>query len=210
MPRSAQPRCGGFTALNALILIFPPDAVDWGLPLTYPNAWPLAWSSSMLVTFRQVRQLANEEPIMEHPRSLATSAEARVATASTSIAWRLNADPAEESRLSRPICLMPRVCCRRRNHFARITRPLLGFPEVKILDVLLASALLEARRNACQLTILCRGIGSPFGLADAAALRLKRMVKCRHKPISVPRSIILGHHARDRKVGSRHRLLCTR
>jgi hypothetical protein len=53
--------------LNALLITFPPDTVDWGLPLTYPNLWSLAWSSAMLVTFlvtmvKQVRQLAVEEP----------------------------------------------------------------------------------------------------------------------------------------------------
>jgi archaetidylinositol phosphate synthase len=57
----------GFIVLNALLIIFPPDTVDWGLPLTYPNLWSLAWSSAMLVTFlvtmvKQVRQLASEEP----------------------------------------------------------------------------------------------------------------------------------------------------
>ena len=57
----------GFIVLNALLIIFPPDTVDWGLPLTYPNLWSLAWSSAMLVTFmvtmvKQVRQLATEEP----------------------------------------------------------------------------------------------------------------------------------------------------
>jgi archaetidylinositol phosphate synthase len=57
----------GFVVLNALLIIFPPDTVDWGLPLTYPNLWSLAWSSAMLVTFlaamiKQVRQLAAEEP----------------------------------------------------------------------------------------------------------------------------------------------------
>jgi archaetidylinositol phosphate synthase len=61
----------GFVVLNALLIIFPPDTVDWGLPLTYPNLWSLAWSSSMLVTFlvsmvKQVRQLAAEEPAREH------------------------------------------------------------------------------------------------------------------------------------------------
>jgi archaetidylinositol phosphate synthase len=58
----------GFVVLNALLIIFPPDTVDLGLPLTYPNLWSLAWSSAMLVTFlvtmvKQVRQLAIEEPI---------------------------------------------------------------------------------------------------------------------------------------------------
>jgi hypothetical protein len=57
--------------LNALLIIFPPDTVNWGLPLTYPNLWSLAWSSSMLVTFlvtmfKQVRRLSIEEPVHEH------------------------------------------------------------------------------------------------------------------------------------------------
>ena len=57
----------GFIVLNALLIIFPPDTVDLGLPLSYPNLWSLAWSSAMLVTFmvtmvKQVRQLATEEP----------------------------------------------------------------------------------------------------------------------------------------------------
>jgi archaetidylinositol phosphate synthase len=60
----------GFVVLNALLIIFPPDTVDWGLPLSYPNLWSLAWSSAMLVTFlvtmvKQVRQLAIEEPVGE-------------------------------------------------------------------------------------------------------------------------------------------------
>jgi archaetidylinositol phosphate synthase len=60
----------GFVVLNALLIIFPPDTVDWGLPLTYPNLWSLAWSSAMLVTFlvtmvKQVRHLAAEEPVRE-------------------------------------------------------------------------------------------------------------------------------------------------
>jgi archaetidylinositol phosphate synthase len=60
----------GFVVLNALLIIFPPDTVDWGLPLTYPNLWSLAWSSAMLVTFlvtmvKQVRHLAIEEPVRE-------------------------------------------------------------------------------------------------------------------------------------------------
>jgi archaetidylinositol phosphate synthase len=61
----------GFVVLNALLIVFPPNTVDWGLPLTYPNVWSLAWSSAMLVTFmvamvKHVRQLAAEEPT---PRS---------------------------------------------------------------------------------------------------------------------------------------------
>lgn len=57
----------GFVVLNALLIIFPPNSIDWGLPLTYPNLWSLAWSSATLVTFlvcmvKQVRQLAIEEP----------------------------------------------------------------------------------------------------------------------------------------------------
>jgi hypothetical protein len=57
----------GFVALNALLIIFPPESLNWGLPLTYPNLWSLAWSSATLVTFlvtmvKQVRQLAIEEP----------------------------------------------------------------------------------------------------------------------------------------------------
>jgi hypothetical protein len=60
----------GFIVLNALLIIFPPDTIDWGLPLTYPNLWSLAWSSAMLVTFlvtmvKQVRQLSIEEPAGE-------------------------------------------------------------------------------------------------------------------------------------------------
>jgi phosphatidylglycerophosphate synthase len=60
----------GFVVLNALLIIFPPESLDWGLPLTYPNLWSLAWSSAMLVTFlltmvKQVRQLAIEEPSLE-------------------------------------------------------------------------------------------------------------------------------------------------
>ncbi len=60
----------GFVVLNALLIIFPPDTINWGLPLTYPNLWSLAWSSAMLVTFivtmvKQVRQLAAEEPVSE-------------------------------------------------------------------------------------------------------------------------------------------------
>jgi archaetidylinositol phosphate synthase len=56
----------GFVVLNVLLIIFPPKSVDWGLPVTYPNLWSLAWSSAMLVTFlvsmvKQVRQLAVEE-----------------------------------------------------------------------------------------------------------------------------------------------------
>jgi archaetidylinositol phosphate synthase len=57
----------GFVVLNALLIIFPPESIDWGLPLTYPNLWSLAWSSATLVTFlvcmvKQVRHLAIEEP----------------------------------------------------------------------------------------------------------------------------------------------------
>jgi archaetidylinositol phosphate synthase len=57
----------GFVVLNALLIIFPPDALNWPLPLSYPNLWSLAWSSAMLVTFlvsmiKQVRLLASEEP----------------------------------------------------------------------------------------------------------------------------------------------------
>jgi archaetidylinositol phosphate synthase len=76
----------GFIALNALLIIFPPGTVDWGLPLTYPNLWSLAWSSSMLVTFlmtmvKQVRQLANEEPLAQGTRYLiAREAELRLAS----------------------------------------------------------------------------------------------------------------------------------
>ena len=60
----------GFVALNALLIIFPPQSLDWGLPLSYPNLWSLAWSSAMLLTFlltmvMQVRQLAIEEPPRE-------------------------------------------------------------------------------------------------------------------------------------------------
>jgi archaetidylinositol phosphate synthase len=60
----------GFLVLNALLIILPPDSVDWGLPLSYPNLWSLAWSSAMLVAFlvcmvKQVRQLATEEPVRE-------------------------------------------------------------------------------------------------------------------------------------------------
>jgi archaetidylinositol phosphate synthase len=63
-----------FVVLNACLIIFPPDSVDLGLPLTYPNLCSLAWSFGMLVTFvvcmvKQVRELAAEEPA---PRSAAS------------------------------------------------------------------------------------------------------------------------------------------
>jgi archaetidylinositol phosphate synthase len=69
----------GFIVLNALLIIVPPDTVDWGLPLTYPNLWSLAWSSSMLVTFlvtmvKQVRRLAIEEPVRNATASLGRGA----------------------------------------------------------------------------------------------------------------------------------------
>jgi phosphatidylglycerophosphate synthase len=32
----------GFVGLNALLIIFPPQSIDWGLPMTYPNLWSLA------------------------------------------------------------------------------------------------------------------------------------------------------------------------
>jgi phosphatidylglycerophosphate synthase len=75
----------GFLVLNALLIIFPPDTVDWGLPLTYPNLWSLAWSSSMLVTFlvtmvKRVRQLAVEEPRSAGVSRLAHDQPPRLAT----------------------------------------------------------------------------------------------------------------------------------
>jgi archaetidylinositol phosphate synthase len=65
----------GFVVLNALLIIVPPESLDWGLPLTYPNLWSLAWSSTILVTFvvsmiKQVRQLAIEEPPPERAAPL--------------------------------------------------------------------------------------------------------------------------------------------
>jgi archaetidylinositol phosphate synthase len=76
----------GFVVLNALLIIFPPDTIDWGLPLTYPNLWSLAWSSSMLVTFlvtmvKQVRELAVEEPRSASVSHLAHEPPPRLATA---------------------------------------------------------------------------------------------------------------------------------
>jgi archaetidylinositol phosphate synthase len=68
----------GFVVLNALLIIFPPQSVDWGLPMTYPNLWSLAWSGATLVTFlvcmvKQVRQLAVEEPAREYAAPLSRS-----------------------------------------------------------------------------------------------------------------------------------------
>jgi archaetidylinositol phosphate synthase len=68
----------GFVVLNALLIIFPPQSVDWGLPVTYPNLWSLAWSAATLVTFlvcmvKQVRQLAVEEPAREYAAPLPRS-----------------------------------------------------------------------------------------------------------------------------------------
>jgi archaetidylinositol phosphate synthase len=65
----------GFVVLNAVLIIFPPDSIDW-LPLTYPNLCSLAWSSATLVTFlvsmvNQVRELAVEEPAREYSAELA-------------------------------------------------------------------------------------------------------------------------------------------
>ena len=76
----------GFVVLNALIISFPPDSIDWGLPLTYPNLWSLAWSAATLVTFlvcmvRQVRQLAIAEPAPEYGARLPRSAAWREADA---------------------------------------------------------------------------------------------------------------------------------
>jgi archaetidylinositol phosphate synthase len=76
----------GFVVLNALLIIFPPDSIDWGLPLTYPNLWSLAWSAATLVTFlvctvKQVRQLAIEEPAREYAAPLPRSAAWREADA---------------------------------------------------------------------------------------------------------------------------------
>jgi archaetidylinositol phosphate synthase len=56
----------GFVVLNAVLIVFPPNSVNW-LPLTYPDLCLLAWSSATLVTFlvtmvKQVRELAIEEP----------------------------------------------------------------------------------------------------------------------------------------------------
>ena len=74
----------GFVVLNALLIIFPPDTVNWGLPLTYPNLWSLAWSSSMLVTFlvtmfKQVRQLCHRGTgARTYARTVGTGPVARV------------------------------------------------------------------------------------------------------------------------------------
>jgi hypothetical protein len=94
----------GLIALNALMIIIAPAAVDWGLPLTYPNLCSLAWSASMLVTFlvtmiKQVCRLAAEESLTPGFRDFtAQGAELRLATVPVSGAKRLNAQPAETSR----------------------------------------------------------------------------------------------------------------
>jgi archaetidylinositol phosphate synthase len=84
----------GFVVLNTLLIIVPPDTVDWGLPLTYPNLWSLAWSSSMLVTFlvtmvKQVRELAVEEPSYADVSRLAGEPSPRLATLPIPVAKRL-------------------------------------------------------------------------------------------------------------------------
>jgi archaetidylinositol phosphate synthase len=65
----------GFVVLNAVLIILPPNSIDW-LPLTYPNLCSLAWSSATLATFlvsmvNQVRELAVEEPAREYSAEFA-------------------------------------------------------------------------------------------------------------------------------------------
>jgi archaetidylinositol phosphate synthase len=65
----------GFVILNAVLIILPPNSIDW-LPLTYPNLCSLAWSSATLAIFlvsmvNQVRELAVEEPAREYSAELA-------------------------------------------------------------------------------------------------------------------------------------------
>jgi hypothetical protein len=69
----------GFVVLNAVLIIFPPNSIDW-LPLTYPNLCSLVWSSATLVIFlvtmvKQVRQLAIEEPPIEGTTPVAQRSE---------------------------------------------------------------------------------------------------------------------------------------